>query len=306
LSICLVISICPGLAPLKVVVNAGNGCAGPVLDLLERRLPFTFIKLLNEPDGTFPQGIPNPLLPENRSLTSQAVIRAGADIGLAWDGDFDRCFFFDETGRFLEGYYLVGLLAQLRLQQHPGAKIIYDPRLTWNTIDLVGKSRGEAVVSRTGHAFIKERMRELDALYGGEMSAHHYFREFSYCDSGMIPWLLVLELLSRSGRRLSELVDERIRLYPVSGEINCSPADPAAAIARVEKYFREREKVLRSFCVDGLTLEFADWRFNLRSSNTEFLLRLNVESRGNQALLEERTATILALLREEKGPGGES
>lgn len=234
------------------------------------------------------------------------MIRAGADIGLAWDGDFDRCFFFDETGRFLEGYYLVGLLAQLRLQQHPGAKIIYDPRLTWNTIDLVGKSRGEAVVSRTGHAFIKERMRELDALYGGEMSAHHYFREFSYCDSGMIPWLLVLELLSRSGRRLSELVDERIRLYPVSGEINCSPADPAAAIARVEKYFREREKVLRSFCVDGLTLEFADWRFNLRSSNTEFLLRLNVESRGNQALLEERTATILALLREEKGPGGES
>ncbi|MBN2707069.1 MAG: phosphomannomutase, partial [Deltaproteobacteria bacterium] len=294
------------LNPLKVVVNAGNGCAGPVLDLLERRLPFTFIKLLNEPDGTFPQGIPNPLLPENRSLTSQAVIRAGADIGLAWDGDFDRCFFFDETGRFLEGYYLVGLLAQLRLRQHPGAKIIYDPRLTWNTIDLVGKSRGEAVVSRTGHAFIKERMRELDALYGGEMSAHHYFREFSYCDSGMIPWLLVLELLSRSGRRLSELVDERIRLYPVSGEINCSPADPAAAIARVEKYFREREKVLRSFCIDGLTLEFADWRFNLRSSNTESLLRLNVESRGNQALLEERTATILALLREEKGPVGES
>ena len=284
------------LKPLKIVVNAGNGCAGIVLDELEARLPFTMIKLLNDPDGSFPQGIPNPLLPENRSITSQAVVEHQADVGLAWDGDFDRCFFFDEKGRFIEGYYIVGLLAENLLSSNPGSAIIHDPRLTWNTIELVAENRGRAHVSKTGHAFIKDRMRELDALYGGEMSAHHYFKEFSYCDSGMIPWLLVLELISKSGRALSELVDARIRRFPVSGEINLRIEDPQAAIAMIDKYFSEREEVKERYTIDGLSLEFATWRFNLRSSNTEPLLRLNVESRGDQELMENKTKEILNLL----------
>ncbi|NPA25799.1 MAG: phosphomannomutase [Deltaproteobacteria bacterium] len=287
------------LRPLKVVVNAGNGCAGPVLDLLEQYLPFTMFKLLNEPDGTFPQGIPNPLLPENRDLTSRAVVENRADVGLAWDGDFDRCFFFDENGRFIEGYYIVGLLAESLLARHPGATIIHDPRLTWNTIELIKENGGRPQVSKTGHAFIKQSMREFNAVYGGEMSAHHYFREFSYCDSGMIPWLLVLELLSRTGRKLSELVDERIRRYPVSGEINRRLSDPAAALARVEEHFTRHQTPIRREEIDGLSLEFEEWRFNLRSSNTEPLLRLNVESRGDQALMEDKTREILEQLESE-------
>ena len=286
------------LRPCKIVVNAGNGCAGPVLTELERHLPVTFIKLLFEPDGSFPEGVPNPLLPENRALTSRAVIENGADLGLAWDGDFDRCFFFDEKGRFIEGYYIVGLLAATLLSRNPGATIIHDPRLTWNTMELVREHGGRARASRTGHAFIKQTMRDENALYGGEMSAHHYFRDFSYCDSGMIPWLLVLELLSRSGRPLSELVDERIRRYPVSGEINRRLADPAAARARVEEHFTRQETPVRREEIDGLSLEFAQWRFNLRSSNTEPLLRLNVESRGDVDLMQKKTEEILALLDE--------
>jgi phosphomannomutase/phosphomannomutase/phosphoglucomutase len=288
-----------GLKPFKIVVNPGNGCAGPVLDELEKHLPCQFIKLLNEPDGSFPQGIPNPLLPENRSLTSRAVVENGADLGLAWDGDFDRCFFFDEQGRFIEGYYIVGLLATALLARHPGAVIIHDPRLTWNTIELVREAGGVPKVSRTGHAFIKQALREEGALYGGEMSAHHYFQRFSCCDSGMIPWLLVVELLSRGECPLSELVAARQSRYPVSGEINRRLADPAAARARVEEYFRRREQVADVNEIDGLSLEFSDWRFNLRSSNTEPLLRLNVESRGDVALMECKTTEILALLDED-------
>ena len=284
------------LKSFKIVTNAGNGCAGPVLDLLEERLPYSMIKLLHQPDGSFPEGIPNPLLPENRILTSRAVVEHQADIGLAWDGDFDRCFFFDENGRFIEGYYIVGLLAESLLANHPRAAIIHDPRLLWNTVEMVTENGGTACLSKTGHAFIKDRMRALDALYGGEMSAHHYFRDFSYCDSGMIPWLLVLELMAKSGKTLSELVDERIRRFPVSGEINRRLADPAAAISMVEAYFSQRENPLKRDLTDGLSLEFADWRFNLRSSNTEPLLRLNVESRGDKALMEQKTEKILGLL----------
>jgi len=228
------------LQPFKIVVNAGNGCAGPVLDLLEKRLPYDMVKLLNQPDGTFPEGIPNPLLPENRALTSSAVVANRAALGLAWDGDFDRCFFFDENGRFIEGYYIVGLLAETLLLNNPGSAIVHDPRLLWNTVDLVTNNRGTAYLSKTGHAFIKDRMRSLDALYGGEMSAHHYFRDFSYCDSGMIPWLLVLELMARSGKKLSELVDERMQRFPVSGEINRRLSDPQAASAAVEEYCSTR------------------------------------------------------------------
>jgi phosphomannomutase len=282
------------LRPLTVVTNAGNGCAGPVLDALEARLPFRFIKICHEPDGTFPHGVPNPLLPENREMTARAVREHGADVGLAWDGDFDRCFFFDEQGKFVESYYLIGLLAETLLARHPGAKIIHDPRLTWNTIEVVQQAGGLPVMSKTGHAFIKERMRQEDALYGGEMSGHHYFRDFAYCDSGMIPWLLVLEIICRRGEPLSALIAARQRLFPVSGEINRQVADPDRVLARVEESFGP--EALAVDYTDGVSLEFAEWRVNLRKSNTEPVLRLNVETRGNQPLLEKMTGAILAMM----------
>ncbi|MBU0967996.1 MAG: phosphomannomutase [Proteobacteria bacterium] len=287
----------PGaLKPLKIVVNAGNGCAGPVIDLLEKALPFRFVKIFHEPDGTFPNGVPNPLLPENREITARAVLEHGANLGIAWDGDFDRCFFFDETGAFVEGYYVVGLLARALLGKRPGEKIIHDPRLTWNTVDIVSKAGGIPVMSKTGHAFIKERMRAEDALYGGEMSAHHYFRDFAYCDSGMIPWLLVAELLSRSGRRLSELMSDRQAAFPVSGEINRRVVDPDAVIARINEVF-SGECPEKDF-TDGLSMSCVQYRFNVRKSNTEPLLRLNVESRGDRELMERKTAELLAIIDE--------
>ena len=288
------------LKPLKVVVNAGNGAAGHAIDWLEAALqkamtqPLEFIKIHHEPDGHFPNGIPNPLLTENRDSTIATIKEQGADLGIAWDGDFDRCFVFDETGRFIEGYYIVGLLAEAFLKQNPGEKIVHDPRLTWNTIDIVNSMSGIAVQSKTGHAFIKERMRLEDAVYGGEMSAHHYFRDFSYCDSGMIPWLLVIELMSKSGKKLSELVDERMMLFPASGEINRTIAQPEAAIEVVRKHYEKEAQVVDY--TDGLSMEFGNWRFNLRCSNTEPLVRLNVESRGDEALMQAKTEELLALL----------
>jgi phosphomannomutase len=282
------------LKPLPVVVNAGNGCAGPVLDALERHLPFRFIKIHHEPDPAFPHGVPNPLLPENRQATVQAVREHRATVGLAWDGDFDRCFFFDEQGVFIEGYYLVGFIAQALLAQHPGAAIIHDPRLTWNTIEMVQASGGRPVMSKTGHAFIKERMRAENALYGGEMSGHHYFRDFAYCDSGMIPWLLVLEVMCRAQQPLSALVRERMARYPVSGEINRKLADPDAALERVEAFYQADAAAIDR--TDGLSLEFPAWRFNLRKSNTEPVLRLNVETRQDEVLLREKTAELLSLM----------
>jgi phosphomannomutase len=284
------------LRPLKVVVNAGNGGAGHVIDGLEQRLPFTFVKLQHEADGNFPNGVPNPLLPENRQLTSDAVRAHRADFGVAWDGDFDRCFLFDERGEFIEGYYIVGLLAQAMLALHPGSRIIHDPRLTWNTIDVVRKHGGIAVQSKTGHAFIKERMRAVDAVYGGEMSAHHYFRDFAYCDSGMIPWLLVAGILSGSGQPLSALVAERIAAFPCSGEINRQVRDPRAALEVVRN--RYAGEALATDDTDGVSFEFAEWRFNLRLSNTEPLIRLNVESRGRPELMQAKTSEILGLLDE--------
>ena len=288
------------LKPLKIVVNAGNGAAGHVIDWLEAALqgvmaqPVEFIKIHHEPDGHFPNGIPNPLLPENRDSTISAIKEHGADLGIAWDGDFDRCFLFDETGRFIEGYYIVGLLSEAFLKQNPGAKIVHDPRLTWNTIDIVNSLSGIAVQSKTGHAFIKERMRLEDAVYGGEMSAHHYFRDFSYCDSGMIPWLLVIELISKSGKMLSQLVDERMLRFPASGEINRTIAQPEAAIERVKKHYQKDAQHVDF--TDGLSMDFGSWRFNLRCSNTEPLVRLNVESRGDEALMQAKTEELLALL----------
>ncbi len=282
------------LQPLKIVVNAGNGGAGSIIDALEPHLPFQFVKIHHEPDGTFPHGIPNPLLPECRNATAQAVREHRADLGLAWDGDFDRCFFFDETGRFIEGYYLVGLLAETLLIQHPGARIIHDPRLTWNTLDVVRSAGGVPLQNKTGHAFMKERMRLEDALYGGEMSAHHYFRAFAYCDSGMIPWLLVAERLCRSGQPLSALVNQRMQSFPCSGEINFRVDDAPATIRKILAAYVPLTPVVDE--TDGVSVEFADWRFNLRCSNTEPLLRLNVETRGDPELLNRRVAELQNLI----------
>ena len=284
------------LKPLKVVTNAGNGGAGTVIDLLAPHLPLEFIRIQHEPDGTFPNGIPNPLLPENRAATSKAVLEHGADFGIAWDGDFDRCFFFDEQGRFIEGYYLVGLLARMLLSRHPGGKVIHDPRLIWNTIELVEEAGGVPVVCKSGHAFIKERMRAEDAIYGGEMSAHHYFRDFAYCDSGMVPWLLIAALLSETGESLGALIEDRIARFPCSGEINFTVDNAPAAIRRIQDHFASFDPLLD--WTDGLSSDFGEWRFNLRSSNTEPLVRLNVETRGDQALLDARVAELTGLLEQ--------
>ena len=289
------------IKPLKLVVNSGNGAAGHVVDAIEQQfkkhnVPIEFIKVHHQPDPTFPNGIPNPLLIENREDTRQAVIENSADMGIAWDGDFDRCFLFDENGEFIEGYYIVGLLAEAFLKKQAGSKIIYDPRLTWNTQEIVEKSGGQAIMSKTGHAFIKERMRKEDAIYGGEMSAHHYFKDFFYCDSGMIPWLLVAELLCVQGKTLSSMVAERIAKFPSSGEINSKLKDPKTAINRVLDAYKN--EAIHIDMTDGIGVEYSDWRFNLRSSNTEPVVRLNVESRADNSLMQNKKKDILDLLQQ--------
>jgi len=278
---------------LKVVVNAGNGCAGLALDSLESKLPVKMIKMFNNPDGNFPNGVPNPMLEENRKPTIEIIKRENADLGVAWDGDYDRCFFFDEHGNFIEGYYIVGLLAKSILKNHPGEKIVHDPRLVWNTIEVVEKSSGKTVVSKSGHAFIKQKMREVNSIYGGEMSAHHYFRENAYSDSGMIPFLLILQLMSEEKKKLSQLVDEMITDYPCSGEINSTINDPAGKIKEIEKKYSDG----KIDHLDGVSIEYPDWRFNLRMSNTEPILRLNVESRGDEKLLKQKTDELLKIIR---------
>lgn len=286
------------LKPLKILVNAGHGTAGPTFDAITNRLadigaPLQFERLFHTPDGTFPQGIPNPLLPENRPATADAVRAEGADFGVAWDGDFDRCFFFDHTGAFIDGEYVVGLLAEAFLAKEPDATIVYDPRIIWNTQDIVAKAGGRAVKSRTGHAFIKQAMRDETAVYGGEMSAHHYFRDFVYCDSGMIPWLLIAELVSRHGA-LADLIAERKDAFPSSGEINFTLDDPQAAIDRVRAAFEQEALAIDE--IDGLSFDCGNWRFNLRSSNTEPVVRLNVEARGDATLVADGVARVKALL----------
>jgi phosphomannomutase len=285
--------------PLKLVINSGNGAAGHVIDAIEAQMkaynvPLEFIKVHHQPDGTFPNGIPNPLLPECRAETANAVREHCADMGIAFDGDFDRCFLFDEHGEFIEGYYIVGLLAEAFLQKQPGAKIIHDPRLSWNTVDVVTQAGGEPVMSKTGHAFIKERMRAEDAIYGGEMSAHHYFRDFAYCDSGMIPWLLVAELVCVKGQTIGQLVKDRIAAYPSSGEINVKLAEPTVSIDKVKQHYLDLAGEVDY--TDGISIEFPEWRFNLRTSNTEPVVRLNVESRADVALMHQKTAEILVML----------
>lgn len=286
--------------PMKLVINSGNGAAGHIIDEIEKRFkqanaPVTFIKVHHEADGNFPNGIPNPLLPECRKDTSDAVREHQADMGIAFDGDFDRCFLFDENAEFIEGYYIVGLLAEAFLKKEPGAKIIHDPRLTWNTIDVVTKAGGIPVMSKTGHAFIKERMREEDAVYGGEMSAHHYFRDFAYCDSGMIPWLLVAELLAVKGETLSGLVSERMKAFPCSGEINFKVSDSKAVIAALNERYSSSSVAKDN--TDGVSLDCQSWRFNVRTSNTEPLLRLNVETRGDTEALSKLLKEIDSLIK---------
>lgn len=280
--------------PLRIVADAGNGCAGLLLRELAPHLPHEFIFCQMEPDGTFPNGVPNPLLPEKRAATARAVREHKADLGIAWDGDFDRCFFYDNEGNFIEGYYLVGLLASELLPRFPGARIIYDTRVYWNTRELIQAGGGIPVMGKTGHAFMKERMRAEDAVYGGEMSAHHYFRDFAYCDSGMLPWLLVIAAMQRHGKPLAELVRERMDAWPCSGEINRRVADAPALMRKIRDHYAPAATY--EDAIDGVNLEFGDWRFNLRMSNTEPLLRLNVESRADRALLEEKTAELLALI----------
>jgi phosphomannomutase/phosphomannomutase/phosphoglucomutase len=282
------------LSKLTLVGDPGNGCAGLAVDKIADRLPFEWHRVNWEADGTFPNGVPNPLLPENRAPTIEAVKQHKADLGVAWDGDFDRCFFFDEKGEFVEGYYVVGLFAEEMLRTHPGSAIIHDPRLRWNTEHLVEELGGRAVCTKTGHAFIKERMRKEDAVYGGEMSAHHYFRDFAYCDSGMIPWLLMTSVISRTGKPLSELLAVRQAAFPASGEINRRLDDADAAIERVRAKYEEGAEGKDE--TDGLSLDLGAWRMNLRKSNTEPLLRLNVESRGDEELMREMTEEVLAVI----------
>lgn len=284
------------LKPLTIVANAGNGGAGPYLDAVAKFLPFEFVRVHHEPDGRFPNGVPNPMLEETHPATIEAIRKSGAAFGIAWDGDFDRCFFFDETGAFVEGYYIVGLLAQSMLKKAPGAAVIHDPRLTWNTVEMVAAAGGRPVQSKTGHAFIKERMRKEDAIYGGEMSAHHYFRDFAYCDTGMVPWLLLAEMVCTTGKRLSQLVADRAKAYPCSGEINSKVPDAAAVIAAIRAAYEPQATAKDE--TDGLSLDFGGrWRFNLRSSQTEPILRLNVEARGDAALMQAKTAELLKLIR---------
>ncbi|MGM9580187.1 MAG: phosphomannomutase [Anaerovibrio sp.] len=285
------------MRPMRIVVHAFNGMAGAVIDVLERHLPFEFIRLGCEPDGSFPCGVPNPMLNENRELVSRAVREHHADMGIAWDGDFDRCFIFDEEGMMIEGYYMVGLLAEAFLIRHRGARIIHDARVYWNTQEVCSRNGGKAVMCRSGHSFIKERMRQVDAVYGGEMSSHHYFRDFACCDSGMIPWLLIAGLLSARGGRVSQLANEGMRRYPCSGEINTrveSLEQAETIISRIEAAYGAGGRIDST---DGLSIEYDDWRFNLRSSNTEPVLRLNVETRGDRSLLMKMTNELLTMIR---------
>jgi phosphomannomutase len=281
------------IKPLKVLVNAGNGCAGLAIDAIESKLPVELVKIFNNPDPEFPNGVPNPLLIENRDATTKALLENKADLGVAWDGDFDRCFFFDEKGNFIEGYYIVGLLAKSILKLHPGENIVHDPRLIWNTVEVVEKAGGKPVLSKSGHAYIKEKMREMNAIYGGEMSAHHYFRDNAYSDSGMIPFVLILQLISEEGKPLSKLVEEMIADYPCSGEINSTLDNPAAKIVELEKKYTGG-KVDH---IDGISVEYDDWRFNVRMSNTEPIIRLNVESKHDIKLMEEKTKELLDIIR---------
>jgi phosphomannomutase len=284
------------LKPLKIVVNAGNGPAGRIIDMLEKTLPFEFIKINHEKNPTFPNGIPNPLLPENRKQTADAVKANNADMGIAWDGDFDRCFLFDEKGEYISTYYLLGMLSEFFLKKHNGAKVVYDPRLNWSTLESIKKLGGSAVISKAGHSFIKQKMNEEDAVFGGEVSGHFFFKSFGYCDSGMIPWIIVVSHMCETGQTLSEIIGERYQEFPSCDERNLTLSSSAKSIMdKVEDYYKEQAETISH--LDGLSVEFSDWRFNLRPSNTEPLVRLNVESRNNVELMQQKLSEVLSLIQ---------
>ena len=286
--------------PLKVVSNAGNGCAGYFLDQLEDKLPLNFIKLNHEPDGNFPNDVPNPMLAAQKKQISKAILLNKADLGIAWDGDFDRCFFYDEKGQFIDGYYIVGLLSEFFLKHSKKTEaIVYDPRVTWNTENIINNYKANPVLSKSGHSYIKNAIRNNDAIFGGEMSGHYYFRDFYYADTGMVPWLIICEILSQDGATLSKLVEEQINLFPSSGEINLNIKNIKNTLSSIENHYKDSPDLQNIYYLDGVTMEFNDWRFNLRASNTEPLIRLNIETRNNTSLLankkKEITNFILAI-----------
>ncbi|MFY9484279.1 MAG: phosphomannomutase/phosphoglucomutase [Patescibacteria group bacterium] len=282
------------IKPLKVVYNPNFGFEGKLLEALVARtkLPLTIIPLNAEPDGTFPKGRPDPFVPENRPEFVELVKSSKADLGVAWDADADRVFFCAEDGIFLEPYYTNALLIEQILKKHPGGKIVYDPRYTWALIDVTKRFKGEPVPARVGHSYIKTKMREVDAVFSGESSGHTYFRDFWYADTGIIPLLLILELLSKSGKKLSELTKPYLDQYPISGEINSTVSDVETVLKKIE----ERYSGAKIDHFDGLTIEHDAWRANIRASNTEPLLRLNVEAK-NHALMEKMRDELLAIIR---------
>ncbi len=284
----------------KVLVNCGNGAAGPTFNAIEgelknRGVNLEFEKVFFEPDSSFPNGIPNPLIKENQELTKKKILESGASLGIAFDGDFDRCFFFDERGQFVNGEYIMGILAEEFLSYKNGGVIVHDPRRIWNVQDVICKFGGKSVVSKTGHAYVKQTMRMVDAIYGGEISAHHYFKDFFYCDSGMIPWLLILQLLTRKKKNLSQVVDERKSIFLSSDEINIVLDRPDDAIKRIKMAYNK--KAVNKDNLDGLSYAFENWRFNLRKSNTEQCLRLNVEIKSKSELLKEKVDEVLSFIQ---------
>ena len=288
------------LKPLRIVINSGNGVAGPIVDAIEDALDglgvqFQFIKKNHNPDSSFPSGIPNPLVKENRISTSVAVKAEGADFGVAFDGDFDRCFLFDHLGNFIPSEYVVGLLIKVFLNKSKGATIVHDPRVIWNTEDIVKNLGGYTAISKTGHSYVKRSMRKFDAVYGGEMSAHHYFQDFNYCDSGMIPWLIIWQLLSVEQISLYDLVEHRKNLFPSSGEINFKISNNRDCINNVKAFYSSSAVAICE--LDGLSMSFTNWRFNIRISNTEPLVRLNIETKEDFVLLQNKIEELSNLIK---------
>jgi phosphomannomutase len=281
------------LRPLKVVIDAANGMAGTMLPPVLDRLPIDAVRCYFEPDGSFPNHEPNPLLPENREFIVQKTLEEGADLGVAFDGDADRCFFVDDTGEFVPGDFATALFAQNVLGKEPGAKVIYDVRASWAVPEAIEQAGGTALVNRVGHAFIKERMREVGAAFAGEVSGHYYFRDFSQADTGVVPFLVMLERISKGGTKLSELLRPFRERYFITGELNTPVADVPGTLAELEERFGAEGAVSH---LDGLSVEAADWHFNVRPSNTEPLLRLNLEARSQQ-LMERRRDEVLAVIR---------
>ncbi len=288
------------IEPLTVVINSGHGAAGPTFDAISKELSkrgccIKFICVQNKPDHTFPNGIPNPMLSDNHAATGQVVVKKRADFGVSFDGDFDRCAIFDEKGKYINGEYVIGLLVKYFLEQSPSARIVHDQRVIWNIEDIIKSGGGTAFVSETGHTNFKRKLRETDAIYGGEISHHHYFKDFARSDSGMIPWLIIAQVLSAAKKSLSDLVSACIEKFPSSGEHNFVVREPTVAIAAVAKHY-EKYAINLDYS-DGLSVSFKDWRFNIRQSKTESLLRLNVEGRGNAGIVATKLAEISKILK---------